>query len=47
MRGKSLTLMLAHAVPDVDHALLAVRATAGRGRLAREVEARQLGAACK
>lgn len=39
--------MLAHAVPDVHHALLAVRAAAGRGGLAGEVEARQLGAPCK
>ncbi len=44
--GKGLTLMLAHTVPDIDHALLAVGATAGRGRLAGEVKARQLGAPC-
>ena len=39
-------LVLAHAVPHVDHALLAVRPAARGRRHAGEVEARQLGAPC-
>lgn len=39
-------LVLAHAVAHVDHALLAVAPAPLRGRLARQVEAWQLVAAC-
>ena len=44
---KGPTLVLAHAVPDVDHALLTVRAAPRCRCLAEEIEARQLCAPCR